>query len=75
MSTATLAVPSSPSSPIRPDEVYRLREFMSRVGWKRWALRKARGNGLRVVKTGGQYYVRGRDFIAYLDKLTGTDPI
>ena len=52
---------------IRPDEIYRLDEFKLRSGLGDFAFRQARGDGLRVVAIGKKIFVRGLDFIEYVD--------
>lgn len=54
--------------PIRADEVYTLAEFMRRVGFKEGAMKEARGRGLRVTYTSTRAFVRGRDWLEYLDR-------
>jgi hypothetical protein len=54
---------------IQPGVVYRLDEFRRITGWGLWAVRTARRNGLRVIRTAGRAYVRGDDALAYFDRL------
>jgi hypothetical protein len=54
---------------ISPSDVYRLDEFQARVGWSNDAWRTARSNGLKVIRTQGRAYVRGSDFLDYLDGI------
>lgn len=63
MSTAIASEPSF----IERDAVYALEEFRRRVGWGRDLMRKARRSGLHVVRVGTRAYVRGRDFLDWLD--------
>ncbi len=56
------------TGPIQRDTVYPLHSFMSRVGWGEFAMRSARRSGLRVVRMGKSVFVRGEDFIDFLDK-------
>lgn len=65
MAHATLAAPGE----IQPGVLYTLPEIKRRSGLGEWALRTARRNGLRVIYTGGRAFVRGSDFIKYLDTL------
>lgn len=58
---------------IEPDAVYSLDEFRRRTGWGVHAVRTARRNGLRIIYTGGRAFVRGSDFLRYLDELENTD--
>jgi hypothetical protein len=55
-----------PAGIILPGAVYRLDAFLATVGWGRAALRRARRNGLRVVRDGRTAFVLGDDFISYL---------
>lgn len=55
--------------PIDPAKVYPLEIFKRVSGQSDWALRQARRGGLRVTKAGRRKYVRGSDWIAYLDGL------
>lgn len=59
--------PDAPPGVIAHDEVYTLAEFRERVGWSDHSLRTARRNGLKVIYTNGRGYVRGIDFVRYLD--------
>lgn len=54
---------------IRPDECYTKEEFWSRVGMGQTAWRAAIRNGLPCIRTAGRVYVRGQDWIAYLDRV------
>jgi len=53
---------------IRADEAYTLVEFSRRTGLKDWAIRSARKHGLRVTKIGNRSFVKGGDFIDYIDR-------
>ncbi|MCA9040511.1 MAG: hypothetical protein KDA65_09215 [Planctomycetaceae bacterium] len=55
--------------PIQPGVLYTLADFLRLVGWKRYAMRTARENGLKVRRAGGRAYVHSDDFFAYLEKL------
>jgi len=60
---------------VHPGAVYRLDTFMAAVGWGRAALRRARRNGLRVVRDGRTVFVLGDEFIRYLnEKLVMPSP-
>lgn len=55
---------------INPESVYTLNEFSRRVGLTRQnGLRAARNAGLRTIAAHGKKFVRGRDFIDYLEKV------
>ncbi len=61
---------SRPPGVIRADEVYTLPEFKARVGFKNdAALRSARRNGLKVLYAHRHGYVRGADWLDYLESL------
>jgi len=49
-----------------PGAVYRLDAFLATVGWGRAAMRRARRQGLRVVRDGRTVFVLGDEFIRYL---------
>jgi hypothetical protein len=51
---------------IRDDESYPLPIFEQVTGQGRKGLRKARENGLKVVRVGKRVYVRGSDWNAFL---------
>ena len=53
---------------IQPDVTYPLGNFKLVSGFGDHAMRTARKNGLRVMYTGGRAFVKGSDFIAYLDR-------
>jgi hypothetical protein len=63
----------APAGPICADESYGLDDFLSRVGWRRSALRKAKRNGLRVAKAGGRTFVLGAWFHEFLKGLPSND--
>jgi hypothetical protein len=58
---------------IRIDELYTLDEFRSRTGLGEQWLRTARRTGLRVLYLGGRAFVRGRDFVDFLEKSAGDE--
>lgn len=58
---------------IEAGAVYRIEEFKRRVGWGSHAMRQARRAGMKVVYTAGRAYIRGADFISYLDRLAGAE--
>lgn len=53
---------------IKSDEVYRWAVFLAAVGFGEKAGRVARQRGLRVMKTGKGVFVRGADWLAYLEQ-------
>ena len=53
--------------PIRSGEVYTLEEFRRRAGMGRHAYRMAKKAGLRVVNLHNRVYVRGADWLSYID--------
>lgn len=67
-----MAVSSTSNGVIEAGAVYTLAELKKRAGVADWWLRSARRNGLRVIRAGNRGYVRGEDFIGYLDKLATT---
>jgi hypothetical protein len=58
---------------IRVDELYTLDEFRSRTGLGEQWLRTARRSGLRVLYLGGRAFIRGRDFVDFLEKSAGDE--
>jgi len=52
---------------------YTLKEFAQRTGLKRDAIRSARNQGLRVIYKHNRGYVRGQDWVEYLETVDGCD--
>ena len=63
--------PPSPAGfgSIGPDEVMPLREAARRLGFGHKTTAKAQRDGLRTLEYGRMKYVRGRDVIAWFDRL------
>lgn len=57
----------SKSGIVEVDAVYQKAEFLSRVGLGEAAFRSARRAGLKVAYVHGKAYIRGRDWLDYLD--------
>ena len=57
---------SSAGGEIRADTVYSLPDFLRRVRLKEWAFRKAKQAGLKPIRVGRNYYVRGSDWLDFL---------
>jgi hypothetical protein len=55
-------------APIEQHAVYPLCDFQKRVGMTRHGIRSARRNGLKVHYVHGRCFVRGADWIAYLER-------
>lgn len=55
------------SGEIRADAVYSLSDFMSRSGLRSWAVRSMRRNGLPVRRCGSRSFIKGADFLAYVE--------
>jgi hypothetical protein len=53
---------------IDDSRAYPLKEFMKQTGLGEAAMRSARRHGLKVCTVGRNRYVRGADFIEYLEK-------
>jgi hypothetical protein len=51
---------------IHPGAIYRLDVFLATVGWGRAAMRRARRQGLRVVRDGRSVFVFADEFSRYL---------
>src|SRR5215218_5479248 len=56
---------------IRGDEAYAMKEFMRRTNFGVWAMRGMRRRGLKVIQVAGRSFVRGSDFLAFLDAHGG----
>lgn len=52
---------------IEPQTLYSLEEFKQVSGMGNWALRQARKAGLKMLKSGNRKFVKGQDFIDFLD--------
>lgn len=55
------------------DTTYPLAVFQKTAGVGKHAMRQLRQQGLRVIRTGGRSFVRGRDFSEFLATL-GDNP-
>ena len=55
------------TGPIQKNTIYPLGDFMGRVGMGEFAIRNARRAGLKVVRIGKKVFIRGEDFISFLD--------
>jgi hypothetical protein len=53
---------------IKGDEAYTLQEFSRRTGFREWGLRALRNRGLPMIRVSGRCFVRGRDFLQFLDR-------
>ncbi|QGQ25370.1 hypothetical protein F1728_22970 [Gimesia benthica] len=58
-----------PVGEIEPDKLYSLEAFKKASGLKDWALRSARKGGLKMHQAGNRKFVKGSDFIEYLESL------
>ena len=50
-----------------PDALYRPDALRRALGWGRVSWRRARRDGLRVLRCGRSRYVKGADVVAYLE--------
>lgn len=57
---------------IERDKCYTLSRFMEITGMGRWAMRKAREAGLRVLRQGNRAFVNGSDFHDYLTRVNAS---
>ena len=57
------------SGPIEPLVVYPLAVFKQHVGYGDSTMRSARRAGLKVIRANGRFFVRGFDFVRYLDQV------
>lgn len=55
------------NEPIRAGESYLLDEFRRRAGIGRHAYRQAIRAGLKVIRLHGRVYVRGEDWMSYIE--------
>lgn len=62
-----LNIPAPGLGIVHPEVLYALTELQRRTGWSAHAMRTARRRGLRVLRSAGRAYVRGADFIAYIE--------
>ncbi len=56
------------------DTTYPLALFQKTAGLGKHALSQLRRKGLRIIRTGGRAFVRGRDFSEFLGKLASNEP-
>lgn len=61
MATATM-------TPISPTELYPIKLFRRLAGLGPHAMRQARAKGLKVRYVGKNAYIKGQDFIDYVDQ-------
>jgi len=54
---------------IRAGEIYRKDELLKRAGLRQAGWRTARRQGLRVLEANGRCFVRGEDWLSYLESL------
>jgi hypothetical protein len=59
---------------IEDNKTYPMTVFMKTAGIGKHALAQLRKQGLRVIKTGGRAFVRGRDFSEFLGELNEKSP-
>ena len=64
-----LADASAKFAPVDKDCVYALELFKAITGLKTTAIRQARRAGLKILIVGRRRFVRGSDFLEYLDRL------
>ena len=64
-----MSKPAQAPGVIESQHVYTLREFQARSGMGEAALRTARRVGLKAVRFKNRSFVRGADFLAFLDKV------
>ncbi|HQZ68449.1 MAG TPA: hypothetical protein PLY87_25345 [Planctomycetaceae bacterium] len=55
------------------DTTYPLALFQKTAGLGKHALSQLRRKGLKVIRTGGRAFVRGRDFSEFLGKLASNE--
>lgn len=52
---------------IRADECYTIPEFRRRADMGDYSFRGAKAAGLKIIKIGRKHYVRGADWLAFLE--------
>lgn len=73
MSTAQRAV--TDLGEISAGSTYPLPLFQRLTGLSVWALRQARRRGLKMVVVGRRKFVRGRDWMDYLETVSDSDEV
>lgn len=58
---------------ISDDETYPLTVFQKKAGVGKHGMRQLRKQGLKVIRTGGRAFVRGRDFSEFLANMKPAD--
>ena len=53
---------------IAPEKLYRSDELSQRMGWRPSGWRAARRAGLRAIRYGKRWFVRGADVIAFVEE-------
>jgi hypothetical protein len=66
---ATASTANGSLGPIQADCAYPLPVFSRLSGQRKWGMRTARRQGLKVRKFGTRSYVLGRDWIEFLSKI------
>jgi hypothetical protein len=54
---------------VRGDEAYSARDFRRRTGLTDFSYRSARRAGLRVIRFRRKVYVRGSDWLSFLERI------
>ena len=56
------------SEPIAPERLYTRDQLMASTGLRAAGIRAARRSGLRVLYVGAKAFVKGQDFITYVEQ-------
>jgi hypothetical protein len=64
---------SVPDTAIEPSRLYRSDELAARMGWRPSGWRAARRAGLRAMRYGKRWFVKGADLIAFVEHHAADD--
>jgi len=62
-----------PDTSIDPSKLYRSDELAARMGWRPSGWRAARRAGLRALRYGKRWFVKGADLIKFVEEHSGRD--
>jgi hypothetical protein len=57
-----------PDTSVTPERLYRSDELSHRMGWRPSGWRAARRAGLRAMRYGKRWFVKGSDLIAFIEE-------
>jgi hypothetical protein len=73
MSAAEIRRPPLPDTSIDPAKLYRADEIAARMGWRPSGWRAARRAGLKALRYGKRFFVKGADLIAFVEEQAAGD--